>query len=369
MKRKEKKNEYLPLYWCKNLRSQLNNCVGNPTPEELFSFSDSVRDMRFDNVAEIAKITRDFGEKYPDFSTIMNNIMSISEINHQNGMLVWTETIRDFDSMANVMLWAKNKQCYKFDGDFLAELVRTENLSISKNAWDFLPFSSFYVDISENAELCQEIAGNGFFVTVDKKHMDFLDGFYNIHLCKVTKDWFFNDMITVPNADREYTLDTSEKSEIEIHDLNKGGKVYKYKQIEIKANLYKTIVVQVLNYLASAEPDIDESPETVQTYRKPSPERKVPQDKFSEIRKWEVGVRFGSAMRKWKKEEFSLEHSSSKSHRKGYTVRPHSRKAHWSHYWYKAENGGKIRRPKWIASVLVGVGKDEHSPAVIHKCS
>ena len=64
------------------------------------------------------------------------------------------------------------------------------------------------------------------------------------------------------------------------------------------------MVVQILNYLSSVQPDIEENPQTKKTYRKPAPHTE-PKNKYSEIQKWDVGVRFGAAFRAWKKEQES----------------------------------------------------------------
>ena len=44
------------------------------------------------------------------------------------------------------------------------------------------------------------------------------------------------------------------------------------------------MVVQILNYLSSVQPDIEENPQTKKTYRKPAPHTE-PKNKYSEIQK------------------------------------------------------------------------------------
>ncbi len=83
-----------------------------------------------------------------------------------------------------------------------------------------------------------------------------------------------------------------------------------------------------------------------------------------------MGVRFGAAFRKWKADKSSKKVNddcqaevSSKSHSK---QRPHSRRAHWSHYWY-GHKEEKVRRPKWINAYFVNMQDTSDSPAVIHR--
>ena len=136
---------------------------------------------------------------------------------------------------------------------------------------------------------------------------------------------------------------------------------------ELESHVQKMakLLLQILNYLSSVEPDIKENEETQKTYRKPQPNA-APKNKYSEIRKWDVGVRFGVAYRTWQKDKSENECESSRVHRAKHNVRPHSRKAHWSHFWYgSGEN--KVRRAKWISECFVGM-KNGKEPVVIHKC-
>lgn len=53
------------------------------------------------------------------------------------------------------------------------------------------------------------------------------------------------------------------------------------------------LIFQTVMYLASKKPDVSENEVTRKTY-KPS---KIIKNKFSEIQKWDVGVRYGSEIR------------------------------------------------------------------------
>ncbi len=60
------------------------------------------------------------------------------------------------DNYSLVMMWSENKQILSFDKDFLHELIRTENVQISKNAWDFLPYEVFYLNFGRIPPLLSE---------------------------------------------------------------------------------------------------------------------------------------------------------------------------------------------------------------------
>lgn len=376
MKRKEK--EYLPLYWCRNMKRQLRESIGEDIPaEELFDFVSSVRRYADrESLSSCMKAIYEFGIRYPAFTEIANGIAETPD--KRQAAYLWSEVLKDFDSIANITMWAENKQCFQFDADFIGELLKTDNLSLNKNAWDFLPFRTFYVDISADRKLCEEIAGEGIFITVEKAPVEHewtapekepVREEWRIHLCKVDREHFFYDLMVLPNITMECDY-PEEKSKVEVHDVvyeNNRAAGLNTSHIVVNRKMYQVLVTQVLSYLSSEEPDICENEQTKATY-KPKPKT---EDRFSEIRKWDVGVRFGSAVRKWKSAEHSADTdgTADRKQKKMYRLRPHSRKAHWSHYWYgSGEN--KVRRPKWIAATFVNVGNgQEKAPAVIHKCS
>ena len=71
----------------------------------------------------------------------------------------------------------------------------------------------------------------------------------------------------------------------------KTGKIH-YDKVKTNTKLFSILVIQTLTYLASMEPDIRENPETKNTYRPPAKDAS-PKNKYSEIQKWDVGVRYG----------------------------------------------------------------------------
>ena len=385
MKHKKEK-EYLPLHWCRNMKKQIRESIGeNISAEELFSFvSDVTRCSEKGSVLSALKTMQEFGYKYPTFADMMDSIADMHD--REQSAYLWSEILKNFDSIANIMMWAENKQCFQFDADFIEELLKTDNLSLNKDAWDFLPFRSFYVDISADRKLCEEIAGEGIFVTVEKSCVEhewtvpeegLLREEWCVHLCKVSKDYFFHDIMVFPNMAIECEY-PEEKSQVKIHDIvyeNNKATGLDTRNIIVNMKMYQVLVAQILNYLSSEEPDIQENEQTKMTYRPKNNSRAA--DRFSEIRKWDVGVRFGTAFRRWRLSEKTAPDLSNtedtdgmtgKKQRKGCKVRPHSRKAHWSHYWY-GSGDNKVRRPKWIAATFVNVQNNSiENPAVIHRC-
>lgn len=60
---------------------------------------------------------------------------------------------------------------------------------------------------------------------------------------------------------------------------------------------FRLFLLQFLMYLSSKEADIIESPETIKTYKPSS----LVKNKYSEVRKWNVGCRYGEKIRSYQK--------------------------------------------------------------------
>lgn len=210
---------------------------------------------------------------------------------------------RDINGMSLVMQWAKNKQVYALDEDFTNELLNTKTIALSKDAWDYLPY------------------------------------------------------------DFEYPIDSAfDAKEVDIIEQDENGKEIRRGKEAFDGEMYSTLIPQILSYMASVEPDMQENENTKRTYRKPAPNA-VPKNKFSEVQQWDVGVRFGNSFRRWKKQQYEKNESSKST---GIKQRPHARRAHWSHYWY-GHGEDKVRRPKWIAAYFVNTKEGIEQPATIHK--
>ena len=365
---KNKVKDYLPLHWCKQATDLSSKFFGiDADPRELRRATSST--LTSDEFGRLIK-------KYSNLP-IMLGLKNQDIVKKQGETYAAVENLRDLDSMTLILMWGLNKQVYKFDKDFTDELVRTDNVRLTKDMFDYLPFSVLYIDISDNKELCEKIDAQGFFVSVEKISKDWMSDFLKdnelindflkdtekwcIHICKIGEELFFNDMLFFPNSDIVLEgKDLGEDYTVPIYteDGFKGMRSF-------NGMTYKKLVLQTLIYLSSTEPDIDETEQSKETYRAPSALQKKPKNKFSEIRTWQVGVRYGSAFRKWKSESSHSGVSTGTGSKK----RPHTRRAHWSYYWYGKRDGVRVRRPKWIAEMFIGVDKNnaKEQPAVIHK--
>ena len=371
-KKNEKNSVDIALHWAKKLDEEMQSIYPLvkefPTPEE-------VRTMfLLDTTADIEESCR-LQKKYPILYGNISQMRVHQSRFDSNGKDIYLETLRDMDSSTLVQIWARNKQVFSFDADFLDELINTETQIFTENEWDYLPYTTFYVDLSAHKELSEQV-GNGFFLKIEKTDKDHSvePNHYIVHLCRVNETFYFSDVLSRKNENAEVTIDKAQT--ITVDTMNYGASDVRLENVQfgkyeagtatLNIGIYDTLVMQILTYLSSIEPDIKEDEVTKRTYRKPAPNA-VPKNKFSEVQKWNVGNEFGISYRRWKKER-EASHGSGVRHSEGTGTkkRPHSRKAHWSHYWY-GTGDNKVRRPKWISATFVNASVQSDDGVTVTK--
>lgn len=292
--------------------------------------------------------------KYPNFAHKLSCVREMGEYEYE-------DISSDLNVTTLMEQWVKNKQIFSFDADFLDELLSTETTVMTKDAWDYLPYDTFYIDLSNNKKL-YDMFGYGMFITITK---DIEGGNYGVYSCRITDNLYFGDSFLVENGNYEHIVEREATKELPVFETpikDDKNKTITFQQSGVwkhNIGLYKSLIMQILTYLTSIEPDVKENEITKKTYRKPKADAK-PKNKFSEVQMWNVGEVFGVSYRKWKKERES-QHGSpngASSGASGVKKRPHSRKAHWSHYWY-GSGDNKVRRPKWISATFVNASNTE----------
>ena len=137
-------------------------------------------------------------------------------------------------------------------------------------------------------------------------------------------------------------------------------------------------LLQLILYICADNSEKEENPEqkTV-TRRNPESERK-PKDTFREIRKWDVGFRIGSSIRRMKSKsadagnsdnQENTEESADPITRKSSRTSPHARRGHWHHFWIgPKDSSGRQLILKWIAPIFIN-GSDDDNITTIHPVS
>ena len=261
---------------------------------------------------------------------------------------------RDFFGIPLVITkWTRHKIVYKIDGSFFKELYQSDDIVITKDAMSHLPYDMFYIDFSDCAELTPIV---GSFVSIFGKPDN-----PQFTLYMVTED----ETIFSYYSHLSYQEDGTSLFEKNYPQNNKFAKYVEdedgtYHQITLENDRRRDIIVgviQAMMFLHCENKDIEENPVTKKTYKKTT----TVKNKFSEIRMWDVGIRYGKAITNAKKEiqkiadsEQEIEQEAEdmpKTHKSRKPVRPHVRRAHWQRY--KVGKGRTETRINWIPPTFV----------------
>ena len=232
-------------------------------------------------------------------------------------------------------IWKRNKIVYEPDYEFSQALLKTNKLRVYPDMIKHIPFNTFYLDFSKNALFEYE----GFFVQVkaydtgairisslpaEKNYSNIptinFNGEHEVQSTAYIDSFFIkSEMLNVENNISYFDYDLN-------RDFVETSDSFKTQWFIGGVSNFRLFLLQFLMYLSSKEPDINESPDTVNTY-KPST---IIKNKYSEIRKWDVGVRYGEKIRLLKRsrilEAGEIENNSQNP------KRPHLRRAHWERY-------------------------------------
>lgn len=255
-----------------------------------------------------------------------------------------------------VEMWSKFKMVYKIDNDFFHEIKQTENLVVTKDTFYKLPYDCFYIDFADVKGI-SDFTGAWIYV---KKKGDTIG--INIYMIAQNQDTFYT----------HYTwCDFGETKEIEWSAKDLPKSEFSQRSLSLEDNILneQTIIrkdydprhdiviaiFQIMSFLAVDASDVSESPTTKKTY---VPTKEV-KNTFSEVRIWDVGVRYGKAI-KIAKQQYKRnykKHNMSDSNKTRKPVRPHVRRAHWQRY--HVGKGRQNIKEMWIAPIYVcGDGKE-----------
>lgn len=277
-------------------------------------------------------------------------------------------------------IWRTNKQVYKPDNEFCNVLLKTENLKLTRDMMIHLPCKHFYVDLS-NCDLFYPIEGIFVNVFVYEDTNKVALTFYLIDKNLVT--WSSYDVL---NFDDEKEISISQKYYKSFQGENNGDYIATdYKEIGFnddyafvekiitnrsegitdKLDRYEAsfFIYQLLTYMVSYEPQIEESSITKSTYRPPKPGATI-KNKFSEIQIHDVGIRFGKSFREQKKRNSCTTILTKHLEQTRKSPIPHFRAVHWQGYWVGCGRTEHI--VKWIEPIFIG-GKNEAQDVVIHE--
>ena len=279
------------------------------------------------------------------------------------------EIIDQFAMIFLLNRWVKNKQVIKPDATFAYYLTMTDKLTITKDILEHLPYSSFYLDLSDCKGMFEDALGAFVFITKTKEDC------YSLAIYLICDD---QECALYSNYMHFYDLDKEDavvdvKSLTDISDAwdwknptGLEGVEFSQSNKKLPDKSIKTFVMQLLCYMSADKPDIVPNKEMTNTYR-PTPN--VIKNKFREVFINDVGYRVGANLLKKKKEVEELYTKSEEyANENPKTRKPpcaHYRRAHWHGYW--TGKGRTEYITKWVEPVFV-CGSFS-SEAVIHKAS
>ena len=214
------------------------------------SLYDSVKE--YPSSIELRKLLRFVRASEEEYTALVKKYPRILQrlfyIQDTMGHFAYEDLTSDLNVATMLEMWNRNKQIYTFDSDFLNELLETENFSMTKNAWDYLPYDTFYIDISQN-ETLYNMFGYGMFIKVEK---DIELERYAVYICRITENLYFGDSFPISNDDYEEVIDKTITKEIPTFadpvkdDKNKSYIFQQNGTWQINDGLYKSIIMQIL---------------------------------------------------------------------------------------------------------------------------
>lgn len=244
-----------------------------------------------------------------------------------------------------VLEWKNNKQVYRFAREFYDMLLSVVNFEIGWSLFKYLPYNSFYLEVEGHEKI------EGVMIRYMQDESDGDSMFYTI-CCKNTQ---FPE--TISGIVAPHTENKSYEEYFEAEKLKAGLSGDAVQVILMKEVM--AFMFQACMYLCARNVEIEENPEQKRIYR---PSKNV-NNKFSEVRKWDVGIRITRAL-KASNGTGNLNNSAKTSAQRR-RPRQHLRKAHWHTYWI-GPKGNQEKMVKFIAPILVNDNNDE-MPVVIHQ--
>lgn len=251
--------------------------------------------------------------------------------------------------------WRKNKVIYSFDHDF-AEVLAAQAEDIEDT--DVLPAELLthmpYPCIFVKTDVFPLSSGFWFFLEYDIN-----TGATELRLQLINEEMDASHGLVLHLIPGGTILDcfraTAEETEkympphlVEEEEIGKGDR----KRLDTILS-----ALQFVLYLSSSNADIYDVPQT-ETVRTGKKTYKI-QDKASEVKEKSVGLRIGSAIRKYDLSRRSVERGTGA----GTAKRPHSRRGHWHHYWTGPMDGERSLVLKWTAPTFIH--QDEEDDTVV----
>ena len=276
--------------------------------------------------------------------------------------------------IAALYAWRKYKEIYTFDDD-LAEMLAAqadEDLDIPIEILFQLPYPCIYIECS----------AYGFFVHFEH---DVNNNQFELRMWYIDKKDESNNHPVILHIEEQCTIKESMKKTMDESKKNIDAglipeNIIKSKEVEQFYNnlglvtdyesQLSAILIQFVLFICAENSDREENPEQKKITRRTKESEEKPKDVYREIRKWDVGYRIGTTIRKVNAQNSNTEKENDELTKRNYNTgskkSPHSRRGHWHHYWIgKRDSGDRKLILKWIAPMFIN-GDEDDNIATIH---
>lgn len=257
--------------------------------------------------------------------------------------------------------WRPSKEVYVIDEDLKDLLFEQDGeLDVPDEILLQLPYPCFYVELPNTYYRADKI--HGFFVTLE---YDVINGDKELKPVFLTDNGdIFSYSIHIGAKTIEESVDMLDKQALENTNGDKELKrlALKAMQDSAETKIFLKQILQVILYILAQNAEI--TPSSEQSFI--TKRGKTLKDKYSEIRKWDVGIRVGAAIRQQKiREQSEWSERNQSGHN---SPRPHIRRGHWHHFWTGPKTQPEERKLilKWLSPMTVAANPDD-TPIVLHK--
>ena len=258
-------------------------------------------------------------------------------------------------------LWRPSKEVYVIDEDLKDLLFEQDGeLDVPDEILLQLPYPCFYVELPNTYYRADKI--HGFFVTLE---YDVINGDKELKPVFLTDNGdIFSYSIHIGAKTIEESVDMLDKQALENTNGDKELKrlALRAMQDSAETKIFLKQILQVILYILAQNAEI--TPSSEQSFI--TKRGKTLKDKYSEIRKWDVGIRVGAAIRQQKiRKQSEWPERNQSGHN---SPRPHVRRGHWHHFWTGPKTQPEERKLilKWLSPMTVAANPED-TPIVLHK--
>ena len=254
--------------------------------------------------------------------------------------------------------WRKYKEIYSFDPDLADMLIdqADTDMSIPMSILYQLPYPCIYIQFREN----------GFFVHFEH---DVNNGQFELRM------WYLPDSTDtgyplILHIEEECTIDEAmDKTYSEAKKRTTPDIDFMLDAVSDQMKQRAAELLQFVLYICAENSEREEDPKQKTVTRRTPESNSQPKDVFREIRKWNVGYRIGSQIRRANAEQDKPEHSDGgvrdRSYAKGGKKSPHARRGHWHHFWIgKHDTSDRRLILKWVAPIFINGDEDDNIPTI-----